>query len=108
MERCIQVEKSQVNDDMLELRMWRDGNIMHGNCLEDMNKLKAERDEARRMYCDLVSKDIYHRTAGATCKTAANNLKWDCYKKKKENNDGTASRATLCRKKCRKKENTNE
>ena len=38
-----------MNDDMLELRMWRDGHIMHGNCLEDMAKLKAERDEARRL-----------------------------------------------------------
>jgi chromosome segregation ATPase len=36
-----------MNDDLLELSMWRDGNIMHENCLEDMNKLKAERDEAR-------------------------------------------------------------
>ena len=50
-----------------------------GTCAENA-KLRQERDEARRMYCDLVSKDIYHRTAGATCKNAANNLGWDCYK----------------------------
>lgn len=31
-----------MNDDMLELRMWRDGNIMHENCIEDMNKLRKE------------------------------------------------------------------
>ena len=41
-----------MNDDMLELSMWRDGNIIHGNCLEDMAKLKAERDEARREVCE--------------------------------------------------------
>ena len=56
------------------------------NASIEISRLTKERDEARRMYCDLVSKDIYHRTAGATCKTAANNLKWDCYKKKKKEN----------------------
>ena len=46
----------------------------------ELNEVTNQRDEARRMYCVLESQDIYHRTAGATCKTVANNLKWDCYK----------------------------
>jgi len=47
-----------VNDDMLELSMWRDGNIMHENCIEDMNKLKEERDEARKDSCELEARII--------------------------------------------------
>ena len=60
-----------MNDDMLELSMWRDGNIMHENCIEDMNKLKAERDEARREVCKKL-----HRYPEyiAQCRG------WDCFK----------------------------
>ena len=47
-----------MNDDMLELSMWRDGNIMHENCIEDMNKLKEERDEARKDSCELEARII--------------------------------------------------
>ena len=41
-----------MSDDLLELSMWRDGSIVHGSCLDDMKKLKAERDEARREVCE--------------------------------------------------------
>lgn len=67
-----------MNDDLLELRMWRDGNIMHGNCLEDMAKLKKQRDEARRMYCEKVSNAC--RQYGTSAKDVAKQLGWDCYK----------------------------
>jgi hypothetical protein len=64
-----------MNDDLLELSMWRDGNIMHGNCLEDMNKLKAERDEARREVCRLMS--MFN--AENSFQIAASRS-WDCFK----------------------------
>lgn len=96
-----------MNDDLLELRMWRDGNIMHENCLEDMKKLKAERDEARRndstpiterflfllrkteelrrerdearrMYCEKVSNAC--RQYGTSANDVAKEKGWDCYK----------------------------
>ena len=54
-----------MNDDLLELSMWRDGNIMHGNCLEDMKKLKAERDEARREVLEGMHPDLRHGYADA-------------------------------------------
>jgi len=82
-----------MNDDMLELRMWRDGNIMHENCLEDMKKLKAERDEARRMYCLALSSEglespsngVYDISVYNQAKLLAQEFGWDCYK---ENNNG--------------------
>jgi hypothetical protein len=64
-----------MNDDMLELSMWRDGNIMHGNCLEDMNKLKEERDAARREVCRLMS--MFN--AENSVQIAASRS-WDCFK----------------------------
>ena len=54
-----------MNDDMLELSMWRDGNIMHENCIEDMNKLKEERDEARREVLEGMHPDLRHGYAAA-------------------------------------------
>ena len=67
-----------MNDDMLELSMWRDGNIMHGNCLEDMAKLKAERDEARRNLCYAEVNGQYARRY--TPQEYANKMGWDCFK----------------------------
>jgi hypothetical protein len=64
-----------MNDDMLELSMWRDGNIMHENCIEDMNKLKAERDEARREVCELASRPYIKHAY-----EYAHERGWDCYK----------------------------
>jgi hypothetical protein len=66
-----------VNDDMLELSMWRDGNIMHENCLEDMNKLKAERDEARRKVCMCRSTSYPHDMKEVY--EIADSLGWDCF-----------------------------
>ena len=81
-----------MNDDLLELRMWRDGNIMHENCLEDMKKLKAERDEARRRACeDAIRNGRVYRRVGSdtvrceTSKEVAEMMGWDCYKENKEN-----------------------
>lgn len=81
-----------MNDDLLELRMWRDGNIMHENCLEDMKKLKAERDEARRRVCeDAIRNGRVYRRVGSdtvrceTSKEVAEMMGWDCYKENKEN-----------------------
>jgi len=65
-----------MNDDMLELRMWRDGNIMHENCIEDMNKLKVERDEARREVCDWISNHFKPESREAVAERKG----WDCYK----------------------------
>lgn len=48
---------------------------------EQISKLTKERDEARRMYCYMAAKDIYHRSAGGNYENVANNLGWDCYKK---------------------------
>lgn len=67
-----------MNDDMLELSMWRDGNIMHENCLEDMAKLKAERDEARRNLCYAEVNGQYARRY--TPQEYANKMGWDCFK----------------------------
>jgi hypothetical protein len=64
-----------MNDDLLELSMWRDGNIMHGNCIEDMNKLKEERDAARREVCRLMS--MFN--AENSVQIAASRS-WDCFK----------------------------
>jgi len=69
-----------MNDDMLELSMWRDGNIMHGNCIEDMNKLKEERDEARREVCELASRPYIKHAY-----EYAHERGWDCFQ---ENNNG--------------------
>jgi hypothetical protein len=55
--------------------MWRDGNIMHGNCLEDMKKLKEERDAARREVCRLMS--MFN--AENSVQIAASRS-WDCFK----------------------------
>jgi hypothetical protein len=73
-----------MNDDMLELRMWRDGNIMHENCIEDMNKLKKERDEARRNLCYAEVNGQYARRY--TPQEYANKMGWDCFKE--DNNNG--------------------
>jgi hypothetical protein len=76
-----------MNDDMLELSMWRDGNIIHENCIEDMSKLKEERDEARRMWCEseavgnCLSVDDMKRRARAEAKRR----EWDCFKKENNN-----------------------
>lgn len=67
-----------MNDDMLELSMWRDGNIMHENCIEDMNKLKAERDEARREVCYAEINGQYGRRY--TPQDIAKERGWDCFK----------------------------
>lgn len=67
-----------MNDDMLELRMWRDGNIMHENCIEDMAKLKAERDEARRNLCYAEVNGQYARRY--TPQEYAKLMGWDCFK----------------------------
>ena len=67
-----------MNDDMLELSMWREGNIMHENCIEDMNKLKAERDEARRNLCYAEVNGQYARRY--TPQEYAKLKGWDCFK----------------------------
>jgi hypothetical protein len=72
-----------MNDDMLELRMWRDGNIMHENCIEDMNKLKKERDEARRNLCYAEVNGQYARRY--TPQEYANKMGWDCFKEENTN-----------------------
>jgi hypothetical protein len=67
-----------MNDDMLELSMWRDGNIMHGNCLEDMKKLKEERDEARALYCRTMADIVKpYRTA----EDIAKDRNWHCFRR---------------------------
>lgn len=69
-----------MNDDMLELSMWRDGNIVHGNCLEDMKKLKAERDEAR---CEVCYRE-HELRENSVCKCSpldyAERMGWNCFK----------------------------
>jgi hypothetical protein len=72
-----------MNDDMLELSMWRDGNIMHENCIKDMNKLKEERDEARREVCYAQVNGQYG--IKYTPQDIAKKMGWDCFK---ENNNG--------------------
>lgn len=72
-----------MNDDMLELSMWRDGNIVHGNCLEDMKKLKAERDEARRDLCVAEAELRENRPCACSPQDYANRMKWDCFKSDK-------------------------
>ena len=42
-----------------------------------------ERDEARRMYCHVTAKDIYHLATSANCIHVANSKNWDCFKKVK-------------------------
>jgi len=95
-----------MNDDMLELSMWRDGNIMHENCIEDMKKLKAERDEAIKERDDSrwaakysidalikerdeARREVCNWSVGvgvkATNQAVAEERGWDCFK---ENNNG--------------------
>ena len=74
-----------MNDDMLELSMWRDGNIMHENCIEDMNKLKAERDEARRQVCKDagILRSVYvdpDQDINEWANYIAKEKGWDCFK----------------------------
>lgn len=79
-----------MNDDMLELSMWRDGNIMHENCIEDMNKLKEERDEARRQVCKDagILRSVYvdpDQDINEWANYIAKIKGWDCFKEENKN-----------------------
>ena len=89
-----------MNDDMLELSMWRDGNIMHGNCLEDMAKLKAERDEARREVLEGMHPDLRQGYAAAR--------EWDCFKSVTESYEKIANKYHTTFQKLAQEESSNE
>lgn len=44
------------------------------------NKIIAERDEARRLYCVMAANVMYKSKDKLTAKHVANNMNWDCYK----------------------------
>jgi hypothetical protein len=63
----------------LKLEMWQDGNIMAESHSEEINCLRAERDEARRMVCSAYApkgRDI------------ATERGWDCFKEATECSNG--------------------
>jgi hypothetical protein len=51
--------------------------------IHQIKQLTKERDEARRMYCFVTAKDIYHIPTNANCIHVANSKNWDCFKKVK-------------------------
>ena len=70
-----------------QLEMWQDGNIMAESHHDEIKRLTAERDEARRMYCKAVA-DHYEYACNAeldgagpyTQKDVAKDEGWDCFK----------------------------
>ena len=51
--------------------------------IHQIKQLTNERDEARRLYCHVTAKDIYHLATSANCIHVANSKNWDCFKKVK-------------------------
>jgi hypothetical protein len=58
----------------LKLEMWQDGNIMAESHSEEIKRLLAERDHARRLVCRHTKK-IFH-----TLQRTAELRGWDCFK----------------------------
>jgi hypothetical protein len=56
-----------------QLEMWQDGNIMSESHHDEIKRLTAERDEARREVCDMEGE-----TAGGAL-LEARKRGWDCY-----------------------------
>jgi hypothetical protein len=53
-----------------QLEMWQDGNIMSESHHDEIKRLTAERDEARRMFCD----QSFGNKHAVACE-----LGWSCY-----------------------------
>jgi len=49
--------------------------------LEQIQRLRKERDEARRMYCHMAGQVMYRSYNKSTAEHIANEKNWDCYKK---------------------------
>ena len=62
----------------LKLEMWQDGNIMAESHSEEIKHLRAERDEARRDWCNLESLEWDEPTK--TPQSLAKERGWDCFK----------------------------
>ena len=92
-----------VRDNVIELRKIRHADtlverIIHGAAAEierlreEAERLRAERDEARRRVCeDAIRNGRVYRRVGSdtvrceTSKEVAEMMGWDCYKENKEN-----------------------
>jgi hypothetical protein len=61
-----------------ELEMWRDGNIMSESHRDEIERLRAERDEARRMFCNAMASNS--RLGFTTPRSFAEDEGWDCFK----------------------------
>ncbi len=59
----------------LKLEMWQDGNIMAESHSEEIERLRAERDEARQRLCKVVgdNRDMWGEDV-------AKEYGWDCFK----------------------------
>ena len=64
-------EEKDIDDGYvpLSIKLWNQIALLH-----------AERDEARRMYCDVISQNVSY---GRSNIQKAEELGWNCYKKKK-------------------------
>ncbi len=75
-------ERLQAADEIERLRtqleMWQDGNVMAEPHHEEIKRLTAERDHARRLVCRHTKK-MYH-----TLKRTAELRGWDCFKEPDE------------------------
>jgi len=54
-----------------------------GNAIDEIERLRDERDEARRMYCHMAGQVMYRSYNKSTAEHIANNRSWDCYQKEK-------------------------
>lgn len=64
-----------------QLEMWHDGNIMAESHRDEIERLRRERDEARRWVCDITSNPAL--ITGLACadspRAVAQEQGWDCY-----------------------------
>jgi len=60
-----------------QLEMWQDGNIMSESHHDEIKRLTAERDEARREVCNLRPSVCL---GAQTAVEFANHRGWDCFK----------------------------
>jgi hypothetical protein len=62
--------------------MWQDGNIMADSHRDEVASLKAERDEARRLYCEARYREERAdlRSTPTSPHVIAAERGWDCFK----------------------------
>jgi uncharacterized small protein (DUF1192 family) len=62
-----------------QLEMWQDGNIMAESHRDEIERLTAERDEARRMCCEQAAMDESGYVKHGDMLHFAESRGWDCF-----------------------------